>query len=142
MQIDLEGEQLFVSFEVNEKSCTNYSRGDHGMGGGEYKRYYWSGLVTVTTQNNSRLLAVCRCHRRDWPHEKDVNKLIFSPFILSGKERQYADLVGNEIVKLFQDHRGREAPCFDLQPLDQEVLIGAGIAVDAHEQLYTPIFRG
>lgn len=140
MTIDLEGEHFFVRFSIFQRSRTRSSRGDHGMGGGEYTIYYWTGTVTVTASNESKVLAVCQClHQAGYDYERDGRNLIIPTYLLPEREKQFADLMGQEIISIFSAHRDRGTPSFQLQPLSKDVLIEAGLAVGSDEQLNVPL---
>lgn len=138
MDIDLEGTRFFVRFEV-------YESPEREFGGVRYPQsWYWTGVVTVTAGDGRerRVLAVCHCGWSEFAiHERDPKKLIASPFLLPGKEQWYADLMGSHLIGLFQNHRGRDAPSFRLAPIDREILVQAGIAADANDQLHAPLIQ-
>jgi hypothetical protein len=139
--VTLTGSHAVVLFDLERRSVEHYSRGDHGVGGGRYSREHWTGFVCVFNASDNSIKAVCLCSasREDNLNNTSIEKLIFSSEVNEDKNKEYADLLANEIVSIYENWSKKTIPEWGLQPLPRRKLIQAGIIVDENDQLHMPL---
>lgn len=134
LEVSLVGATYRVDFRMEVKSCMSYSRGDHGMGGGEYEVRYGSGSVVVHDLKQKQCVAaVALTYSRTEPSglireisEEKFQRCIEVSGLLPEREKDYADWLGEAFVKLFRTHQGPELPRAPLQLPSRELLIQGG----------------
>ncbi|MBX4199885.1 hypothetical protein KW790_00255 [Candidatus Parcubacteria bacterium] len=134
----LVGKRYTVRYRLSKEFTTGYSRDDHGMGGGEYHIFYWSGHITVRDRQTSKCLAACHCgidqdksfNRSD----EYIRRYVEVDDILPDMEEEYTDYLAEEIIKFFHDDTSDGMPYKELEPISRVALVNRGFVPDVNGQ--------
>ncbi|MHB1330667.1 MAG: hypothetical protein ACYCY6_01730 [Minisyncoccota bacterium] len=136
----LYGNKLQTTFVVQKVAIEKHSRGDHGMGGGDYITYHYKGFVSVK-DTDGKFLAVCEIHLSEVEsfrlNLKDIG-LRIKPKEVVGEEQEksYADFVGEKVILHFNEDKHGDLPLFPLKEPDYKALVMRGIILDVGNQVH------
>lgn len=146
MDLTLKGTKYSVRFRMDAKSRKEYSRGDHGMGGGGYTVDYGVGDVTVR-RKDGECVAACNLGYGEWDSQhrrQPVNDDAFTmcvevPGLLAHKRREYIDWLADLWIKRFRTNREPGIPGFRLEAPSAQELIQLGFMLDEVGQAALPL---
>lgn len=145
MELTLKGTRHSVCFRMHAASRQEYSRGDHGMGGGYYSVEYGVGDVTVR-RKDGECIAACNLSYSEWGKggHQPVNDEAFKmcvevPGILTHKRREYIDWLADLWIKRFRANREPGIPGFTLEAPPAAELIRLGFMPDEVGQTALPL---
>lgn len=146
MELTLKGTRYSICFRMNRRSQEQYSRGDHGMGGGDYTVYYGVGDVTVR-RKDGECVAACSLsygerdsqQRRQPVNDDAFMRCVEVPGLLAHKRREYIDWLADLWIKRFRTDREPGIPSFVLEAPAAQELIQLGFMLDEVGQAALPL---
>jgi len=141
MELTLKGTIYDLHFRMTRRSMKEYSRGDHGMGGGEYTVYYGAGDVSVRDKSGT-CVAACnlgydewdRNHNRQTANDEAFARCIEVPGLLNHKRQEYTDWLADLWIKRFRENRKPGIPGFQLEAPAAQELIQLGFMLNEEGQ--------
>lgn len=142
----LVGSVYTVHIGMNAKGYEDVSRGDHGLGGGAYTKYYGTGEVAVRDKEG-RAVAVCGLGFDEWANgrKRKVDTEAFRRCVevvglLPEQEQAYADWFAEKIIAHFRaPNPGGHLPRLALAEPDRAELIRLGFVLDSAGQAALPL---
>lgn len=145
VNVALVGERYFTTFDLRYSHSTAYSRGDHGMGGGEYEIYYWTGTAIVREKETGREVATCVCginpERSVRIKHDQIKRIITNPDLIAEKSRDYADFMAQWIIGAWMNWKHQSMPTIELDAPEERILRSLGFIADANDQVPLPLGR-
>lgn len=138
-RFELKGHKMNTVFVIHTMTTERSSRGDHGMGGGDYTTYHYEGWVSAKSLDG-KFLAVCRIEFSTEQSfrlsQKEISLRIKPEQVEERHLKDYADFVGEKAIFHFSDDQHGDFPNFPLREPDFKALIGRGIILDVGDQVH------
>lgn len=136
---ELKGHRMNTVFVIHTMATERSSRGDHGMGGGDYTTYHYEGWVSVKNLDG-KFLAVCEImfstNESIRLSLKEIGLRIKPERVEEEHLKDYADFVGERVIFQFNENKFGDFPLFPLRETDFKTLISRGIILDVGDQVH------